>query len=474
MPHKSIPLCVDLDGTLVKTDVLLEVIISAVKKRDARLLALPLWLWRGLPAAKRKIAELAPLDPALLPYDQEIVEYLKAERAAGRQLILATASDELIAKKVARHLGIFNQVFASDGINNLSARHKAERLVKEFGDQGFDYIGNERRDVAVWRKSRQALVARPTKVTLAAARRVSKVVKVFGGASNRLASWLAALRPYQWVKNILIFMPLLMAHELGDPSKLRQTLVAFVAFSLGASTFYLLNDLFDMPADRLHPTKRRRPLAAGDISITTAIVSMPILLLLSLALAYFVGTNFLLALLAYLVATCCYSWYLKERLLIDVVMLALLYVTRVVAGALAAAVAISFWFLAFALFIFFSLALIKRVAELRLLAARHQERARGRAYTTSDSELLISLASASGCVSVLVLALYIHSAEVATLYHRAYLLWLICPVLFYWISRALLFADRGQMSDDPIIFATRDRVSYIAGAIVLGLLLAAA
>lgn len=458
-----LPLCVDLDGSLVMTDTLIELLLICIKKRDPRLLRLPAWLAKGRAFTKQRLALLRVLDPKLLPYNPDILKFLQAERRRGRTLVLATAADISIAQRVAGHLGIFDQVIASDGVHNLSGRAKGTKLKQLFGNKGFDYLGNEPRDAAVWRHAKHALVAGPFPAAIRAAKRVAIVTEVFPAAGRNAQAWLQALRPHQWIKNILIFAPLLLAHRLDNITQLTHTLLGFAAFCLSASAIYLINDLFDLPHDRQHPVKRFRPLPAGRLPLLPALLLAPALLLGSLALSSFLNPAFTIALLVYVIVATGYSWYLKEIALVDVFTLSVLYVIRVIAGARAAEVSISFWFLSFALFLFFTLAVLKRVSELNNNAAAKADAAPGRGYAVSDRPLLLNLAAVNGYLSVLVIALYIHSPDVSALYRSPTLLWLLVPIVFYWLSRLLFLASRGTLPEDPVLFASKDKLSYLSG-----------
>lgn len=473
--HKAgaCPLCVDLDGTLIKTDALLEGLCALLKQNVWLLFLLPLWLLRGRAHFKREVARRVSLDPRRLPYNEAFLDYLKEQRAQGRTLVLATASDALLAQRIAAHLGLFDEVIASDGKHNLKGRQKLRALEARFGAQGFDYAGNDRADLRIWPHARHALVVNARAPLMEAALRVAQVAQVFPDERrNRGRILLRAIRAHQWVKNVLVFIPLLTAHQLSA-SALGQAVLAFVAFSLCASSVYLLNDLADLDADRAHPTKRRRPLASGELPLPTAFALVPLLLLASVGVALWLPPMFLVVLACYFGLTVAYSLYLKQIALLDVLVLAILYTTRILAGSVAFGMAISPWLLAFSVFIFLSLAFVKRYSELRLLRSLAKTSAKGRGYFAGDLEQLGNLGAASGYISVLVLALYLNSEEVTTLYRWPELLWLALPPLLYWMSRVWLLAHRGQIDQDPVVFALHDRPSYYAaGAVALAVWLA--
>lgn len=459
----ALPLCVDLDGTLVRSDVLVESLLLLIKHNPLTVLLLPWWLLRGRAYVKQQIARRVRLNVASLPYQTDLLQFLTEQYQTGRRLVLATAADIKIAREVAGYLGIFSDVVASDGIRNLSGARKLDALRARFGE-GFDYAGNAPVDLPIWREARGAIAVNCGETLLRKARRDCRVREVFGRRSpaTSLRAMVKAMRMHQWVKNLLIFVPLLMAHDLSLGLWLNAA-VAFVAFSLCSSSVYLLNDLLDLEADRLHPKKRSRPFAAGELPLATGLIGAPLLLAGALALALLLPPAFMLALTGYFALTLAYSFYLKQVVLLDALVLALLYTSRIFAGTYAIDVPLSHWLLGFSMFLFLSLALVKRYSELHLLRQQNREAAKGRGYFAGDLEQLANLGAAAGYISVLVLALYISSAEVTIHYSRPGLLWLVCPPLLYWVSRVWLIAHRGQMHHDPIVFAIKDRASYVVG-----------
>lgn len=465
----SPPLCVDLDGTLVLSDMLFESLLKLVRSNPLSLLRLPLWLLRGRSVLKAEVAARATLDPADLPYDHTFVEWLAAERQSGRSLWLCTACNERTAAAVAAHFGLFDGVLASDRETNLAGERKAQRLLDQFGAGGFDYCGNERRDLAVWRHARSAIVVHAQRNLEQEAAKCAPVTHRFPARTDASASRsvLRTLRPHQWAKNILILVPLLAAHRAGELSLLASALRAAVAFCLCASSVYVVNDLLDLAADRVHPLKSRRPFAAGDLPLAAGFVLAPSLLAAAAAIAVLLPRDFQLAFGGYYALTLAYSFVLKGQVLIDAVALAGLYTLRIIAGAAAVNVPLSFWLLLFAVFLFMSLALVKRFAELDTLRRQHRLRAAGRGYHVEDLPLLQSLGTAAGYLSVLVLALYINSPEIEALYHRPRLIWMLCVLMLYWISRVWMTAQRGAMHEDPVVFALKDRVSLLVGLLAV-------
>jgi 4-hydroxybenzoate polyprenyltransferase/phosphoserine phosphatase len=469
-PMQDPPLCVDLDGTLTPVDSLHENLLGLVKQSPrAVLAALRIWLRQGKAAFKGAVAGQVQTDAQSLPYRQDLIDWLKAERARGRWLVLATASHKTGADEVARHLQLFDEVVATTA-DNLSGEGKRQALIERFGEKGFDYVGNARADQAVWRSARQAVVVGGEPI-VERARRVSSVAKVFPVERPSPALWLKAMRLHQWVKNVLLFIPALLAHSIVKPQVLVPTLLAFLAFGLCASSVYLVNDLLDLPADRRHPRKRNRPFASGAISVQSGMVAAGLLLAAAAAVAVMVNRDFCATLGVYYAVTCAYTLRLKRAAPVDVMTLAGLYTLRVIAGAMAGGVLLSFWLLAFSIFIFVSLGTAKRYTELDGARQVGKSSSAGRSYSVTDLSVLMSLGTSSGYCAIVVMALYINSPDSQLLYAHNKPLWLICPLLLYWISRVWLLTGRGQMHDDPIVFALRDRISLGVLALMAGAVL---
>lgn len=470
-PAPDLPLVVDLDGTLVKTDLLVETASLFAAQHPLHALSLFGWLLRGRAVLKAELAAAVELDAATLPYNEPLVEWLRSERARGREIVLATASHRLLADRVAQHLGLFDAVLATEGGNNLKAGRKREVLVARYGERGFDYVGNDRADLAVWPAARQAHVVSDSPALVARARAVATVGQVLpSGRPPALRALARAMRPHQWLKNLLIFVPLLASQAFGDPERLLQALLAFIVFGLAASGVYVLNDLIDVVDDRHHPRKRRRPFAAGDASLLHGWLLAPLLVIAAFVLAATtLPPAFAGCVALYLVMTLAYSLRLKQVALLDVMVLAGLYTLRIIAGTAALRLPLSFWLLSFSVFIFCSLAFVKRFSELSDARRSGREGTlRGRGYAAGDLEIVSAFGSAAGYIAVLVLALYIQDGQSAALYPSPKLIWPACPLLLFWISRAWLIAHRGGMHDDPIVFALKDRVSWWVGAGIVG------
>ncbi len=458
---QSPPLVVDLDGTLIKSDLLFESFYALLKRNPLSIFLVPFWLLRGKAFLKHQIAERVKIDVGLLPYNKSFLKFLSDEHKKGRKLVLATASSKKLAKSVADHLGIFSNVFSSDQNLNLSAKQKLKLLLEKYGEKGFDYAGNSVVDLHIFPHARKALLVNPGHNVLIRAKKLSNVQEVFNGNSNGFITFIRAIRLYQWLKNLLLFVPLFTAHEWYNIPMLIKGIAGFAAFSLCASGGYLFNDFLDLPSDRNHQRKKNRPIASGDISIVSASVLMVLLPLTGLVIAFLLDRMFFGILIAYLALTLAYTVRLKTYMLIDVLVLAGLYTMRVIAGGKVMNVTLSFWFIAFSIFFFYSLALVKRCSELITMEKFGSENANGRDYRVTDLGYLHVMGIASGYISVIVVALYVNNPDVTMLYSSPKVLWLICPLLLHWISRLWLKTGRGEMTDDPIVFALRDRGSQL-------------
>ena len=461
IPSKPKPLVVDLDGTLVRSDLLVESAFAHLGHNPLRVVGLLSAIRLGKAALKAEIAAKTDIDVLHLPYDEYVVSLIRQRRAAGNQVYLASASNERYVKAVADHLGLFDGWFASNDNENLSSGSKARRLVEAFGEGGFDYVGNGRADLAVWTVARRRIAVRVSPTVRSKLIDMDPEATVLESAMGRTRAWIKLLRVHQWAKNTLVFVPLVTAQRF-DFLAFGEAIGAFLAFSLAASAIYILNDLVDLDADRKHPRKKRRPLAAGTVPVTKAMVLIPALLVVGFAGALAIAPALAAVLFAYLLLTTAYTFVLKRKMLVDVLALASLYTIRVVGGAVAISVPMSEWLLGFSMFIFTALALIKRYVELTARIDKDLSDPTNRNYRKSDLDIVAALAAAAGFNAVTVFALYISSDAVRPLYRHPEALWLICPILMYWLGRALLMAHRRLMNDDPIVFALRDWNSYVA------------
>lgn len=466
-------LVVDLDGTLIRSDMLYETFWSAFARDWRTPLHALAGLVKGRAALKARLAGLTPPDPARLPYVAEMLDHIREWRAAGGRTALVTAADRRIAEAIGAHLGLFDEVHGSDGSTNLKGSVKAAFLRQRFGAQGYVYAGDSPVDLAVWREAAGAVSVGASPALRARIEALHPGTRHLAPPGPVLPAALRAMRPHQWAKNLLVFFPLVASHQFTGIG-LAQGLAAFVAFSLVASSVYLLNDLLDLASDRAHPRKRNRPLASGALSLRHGMTLVPLLLAAGLAIALALTPLFLAVLALYYLVTIAYSLWLKRRVIIDICTLAALYTLRIVAGAAAMGISLSVWLLALSAFLFFALAAVKRQAELVDLVNRGVDEVAGRGYRRGDLPVVTQIATSSGFAAVLVMMLYINDPETAALYPRPMVLWGACLVLLYWVSRMVLVAQRGKMDDDPVVFAARDRVSQVVLVLIAALVIGAA
>ena len=489
---------VDLDDTLVKTDLLAEACVKAARVSPLALLRALLKLPQGKAAFKSVLADQIVPDASLLPYRTDVLDLIKQQKAAGNKIVLATASPRPWAERVAAHLGLFDDVLASDGENNLKG-HRKLQAIQDYAAHddhfGWAYLGDSKADLPIFAAaSRGYLVTSKKSLQQKAHQQAPGRMQILPQPKSSWKSVLKALRPHQWVKNILIFVPMILAHAFTTHQAI-SALIAWICFSLVASSVYVLNDMLDVESDRRHPRKCRRPFASAQMSLASGIPLILGFLGIGFGLAITnLPSRFVGLLFGYFLLTTLYSFYLKNKLILDVMVLAGLYTLRVVAGGAAVNVPVSEWLMAFSIFLFTSLAFAKRYAELNrfkselnlhpsnvesdppllgLLADRSEKgteqgatRLHGRSYRVEDLSLIENLGPTSGYLSVLVLALYISSPQVSALYHQSSMLWYVCPLLMYWITRLWFVAKRGKLAEDPIVFALRDSVSLLTGALV--------
>lgn len=460
------PLCVDLDGTLVKSDTLVDSLLVLARTRPLLLLRLPGTLLRGKAGFKAFITSHVELDVAHLPYNRKLLHFLQQERARGRQLCLATGADVRLAKRVAHHLGIFSAVLGSDGETNLTGQKKLAILENQFGKNGFAYIGNGTADLPLLSSASETMLANPSTALRSSIRKLRIAPsRVFEERANSLRSLLNAVRPHQWAKNLLILLPPLLAHD-RSLSILAKAFLAFFCFCCTASATYLVNDLFDIEADRRSTIKRLRPFASGDLAPATGLIAATALLIVSFGVTRALPVEFLFWLGFYVASTLAYSLYLKRIALVDVLVLSALYTLRLLAGGAATRTPISDWLAGFAIFLFFSLAIVKRFAELENIRLTGTQVKNGRGYLMSDIEQLRSFGTASAFAAVVVFANYISSQDVMKLYHHPRNLWLIVPFMIFWLCRVWLLASRGELDEDPVAFALTDVPSLVIGTVV--------
>ncbi len=466
--RNAIPLAVDLDGTLIATDLLWEGLFVLLKKNPLYIFLVAFWAAGGPARLKQAIAQRIDIDPASLPYRGVLLERLRAEHAEGRKIVLATGTPRKFAEAIAGHLGIFDRVLATDGLDNLTAGKKRASLVAAYGDGGFDYAGNSRHDLKVFDAARTAIVVAPDRHAMRW--QAANGAEMVPAPKPTFRTIVKMLRMHQWLKNSLIAVPMVLAHQYFSPDMIWECMLAFVSFSAVASAIYILNDFFDLALDRKHATKRNRPFASGALSIPFGIGAIVVLLAIGVCTGLVLSSEFLAVLGGYIVVTTAYSLSFKRMLLVDVLTLAGLYSIRVLAGAAATGVAVSFWLLAFSIFFFLSLALVKRYVELRTTAIPPGERIAGRGYRTEDQEIVAQAGMASAFSSALVLALYMDSVAVRELYPHPWLIWPLAPIVLYLTMRVWILARRDEMHDDPVVFIIRDWRSQIVvfvGAVLL-------
>jgi 4-hydroxybenzoate polyprenyltransferase len=458
---RDLPLVVDLDGTLIFSDLLWESVVLFLKRHLLRAWILPFWLARGKAGFKHAVSDGVELDPAALPYDAQLLDFIRAQKEAGREIVLATGAETRLARQVAGHVGLFDRVMATDPGVNFTAHNKARELAAQYGEGGYDYIGNSTADLPVWLGSRNAYSVTTKPFRLADGRVTSQLGTRRGGVAKAL---LKGLRPRQWLKNLLVFLPMVAGHALGADA-LVASLVAFLAFSMCASSAYLLNDALDAQDDRLHPTKRRRPIANGTLPLGLAMVASPVLAGAALLLCAWYSPLLLLAVGVYFVTTVGYSVYLKRLMMVDIVVLALLYTLRVLGGSAATAIEPSFWMLAFSFFLFLSLALLKRHSELANLARAGKDKTRGRGYTTADHLPIGIMGVNAAFVAIMVFMLYFNSDNVLMLYARPHWLFGTLPLLVFWLGRLWVLSFRGEVNEDPVLYVSKDKTSILVLAL---------
>ncbi len=464
--HSDVPLIVDLDGTLTKSDTMHEALLLFIAKHPVKLPQIATWLLSGKAEFKDRLASEMVVDAASVPLRDEVLDLIGTARADGRKVLLVSASNQRQVSRIAEQLNLFDEAVGSDAARNLSGTQKADWLVDRFGEKGFDYVGDSRADLDVWPRARKA-------ITVGSNASIRQHVDDMGldathltgddadSALARARHYVKAMRPHQWLKNLLVFVPALAAHDMA---MLLPSFFAFCAFCLAASSIYLINDMLDLHVDRQHPRKRNRPFAAGTIPVSHGVVHSGALFLTAMVIALILSASFAAVLLGYVALTFAYSLVLKRKLMIDIWTLGALYTIRIIAGGAAAGIPLSEWLLAFSMFVFLSLAAVKRISELTDLRARNLTSTDGRGYRVSDLPVVLGAMLASGYCSIVILALYVSNSNVVSLYSEPKLLWLVCMMLLYWINRVAIISYRGEMDDDPIVFALRDRVSLIVFA----------
>ncbi len=457
---KETPLCVDLDGTLIKTDSLYELFLLLLKKNPFYCIIALSWLWKSKAYLKEQITKRVQLSAESLPYNDDVINYIRSQDT-DRKILLVTGSNKRVAESVSKHLGLFDEVMASDSITNLTCENKRNLLVSRFGEDGFEYIGNDKADMSVWSAAKHVSVVSKENHFLQKVRESFDVKNEFLLPTPSIRNYLIAIRMHQWVKNLLVFIPFFLNHRFNDYNALIQLVICFLCLSFIASFTYIINDLLDLDSDRLNQYKRNRPFASCLVPIKDATIMMLVLLIGIIILLSLLKLPVVLVLMVYLISTLSYSFYFKRITILDVTILAGLFSLRVISGIVSIEAEWSFWLLAFSMFFFLSLAFAKRFSELDNLRDEGRNSTVGRGYYVEDLPMLKSSGITVGYISILVVALYIESEKVRQMYVHPEILWLICPLLLYWIGRIWMKTGRGEMHEDPIVFAIRDKVSII-------------
>lgn len=471
----GLPLAVDLDGTLLFTDMLFESLAEHLRRRPLWTMGQMIQLPFSLAATKARLQSRASLDMASLPVNEDVLAYCRRARSAGRPVWLVSASDQGIVSNVADRFGVFDRAIGSNGVTNNKGGAKA-RLLQAEAPQGYEYIGDSRADMKVWAKAKAASIVGGGQTRRHAVERLGvPVVQTFARPARGPAAWITALRLHQWTKNILIFVPAIMSMAIIDPSVLLTLLLAFPLLGMLASGAYILNDLVDLAADRSHPSKCRRPFASGRLKLWQGFVASPVLILAGLAGGVLLSPAFAVTMLVYLVTTLSYSLMLKRAALADTMTLAFLYSWRLVMGAVLAGVALSHWLIVFSMFLFVSLSLAKRHVEVLRRGDAGERRIANRGYRAEDATLTLGFGLASATAAPLILVLYIiESAWPSGVYSAPEALWIAPVALALWLMRVWLLANRGELHDDPVVFAFRDGRSLAIGAILAAGFIAAA
>jgi 4-hydroxybenzoate polyprenyltransferase/phosphoserine phosphatase len=468
----TVTIC-DLDDTLIKTDLLFESVLKLIRTKPLASLSLPLWLMRGKAYTKEQVAHLVNLDPSSLPYRDEILRHVRARRYDGNQVILASASHHSFVKSIADHCQCFDMAHGSSGSINLKSEKKLEWIKANVG-KPFEYIGDSRSDLAIWKKASHAILVNPSKHVLGKIKSLGIPHETIYDGKTSFKLILKQLRIHQWIKNALLIIPALAAHKLSSLEIFRSVLIGSLSFSFIASLVYVMNDMLDVENDRRHPTKKNRPFASGFLPIRHGFLMMLLLGLASLLLGSLLGPEFLSVLALYFGVNVLYSTRLKEAVMLDVVILASFYTMRLMAGSAATATPISSWLLSFSTFFFLGLAMVKRYTELRRVVGKSQSVLHGRGYGVEDKIPVLIMGITSSMLSILILALYFSSSDVQGLYNHPTRLWALAPLLLYWNGRVWMLANRGQVDDDPVVFAVKDIQSWVVLIITAGLITAAA
>jgi 4-hydroxybenzoate polyprenyltransferase/phosphoserine phosphatase len=468
--NNSIPLVLDLDGTLLATDTLHECLLRHLRRKPLDLFHLPIWALAGRAQFKARFVEaLTQDDINALPVTDDVVNLARKEAEKGRKVILATAANQVIADKVAARFSFISEVLASDRTENLKGDAKAERLERLYPD-GFIYAGDSKADLDVWRKAKGAIVVERGDALSTRARKTTRVVARIGPGARRRSILRRAMRLHQWAKNALVFVPLVLGGQFFSPQAWLAATLGFFAMSLLASGTYIANDMWDLAEDRRHWSKKRRPLASGQLSLARGLALLAGCGSAAFLLAALDGSGAVAALAVYLLMSLLYSYKFKREAIVDVLLLAGMFTMRLVLGQVVTGVALSPWLLVFSMFVFLSLSLIKRHTEVARMVDHGHKKVLGRGYLAGDAPMLLALGVASSMGAVLIMILYlIEEAFQANFYRHSAMLWGFPMVVFLFLGRIWLLCQRNEIHDDPVAFALKDRVSlfYALSAVAL-------
>ncbi|NQV68670.1 MAG: UbiA family prenyltransferase [Pseudohongiella sp.] len=469
-PKTHRPLFVDLDGTLIKSDLMLESVLLLIKKNPLAAFMLPLWLLKGRANLKHQLAQRVDIPYELLPPNPEFKAYIQQQEAEGRNIVLISASNQQQVRALSNHYGFFIDAIGSDEQLNLKAENKLLRILQLNQKAGFSYAGNSSADLPIWDEADEVVMVNCAVSLAEKLKNKTNSITRFDTPGSKLHKFFLAMRPHQWLKNGLLFLPLILSHQIDQLHLFLQACIGFLSFSLCASSVYFLNDMLDLNSDRQHHAKRSRQFASGELALAYGFLGAPILLAASFAVALLLPANFIAVLFLYWILTSLYSLFLKRLFMLDVLTLAVLYTLRIIAGSAAIAVATTFWLLAFSFFLFLSIAMAKRFTEFSNLSSTERTSVAGRAYSTAHLKMLAITGGCSSLIAVAVFAFYINAPDTTELYTSPGLLWLICPLLVFLLGRIWIFAQQGKLNEDPVLFAISDHPSQ-AVTLMCGLII---
>lgn len=468
MNENKRPLVVELEESLLKGHGTFELALFSIGENPRNFFHLVRALRRGRASLSSYLGRWALEALFLAPVRSQVVRLIDEARADDRPIVLATTNSQDLGIAAEKRFGPFAEVITTVHETELIGASKTRMLVERFGEKGFDYIGGGRADIELIRYSFMSFLTNPGRRLIKQAKLMSNHLVVIHDERINLPALFRLMRPHQWAKNLLLIVPLLGAGEFSPQIGLN-VILGLLSFSAIASALYIANDVLDIQHDRRHPEKRLRPLANADLSLAVAAILFSALMIVGISLATLINMPFAGALFLYGVGSATYSFWLKRIAIADVFVLAGLYGIRVLAGAALAGVSVSLWLLSFSFFVFLSLALVKRFVEISEHPPGKEETLSGRGYLSSDRELVVAAGAGTGASSALLLALYIDDRAADFSGVGADLLWLVVPLLLYWVLRIWFLAIRGRVASDPVVFALRDRVSLMVGVVFVAL-----